>query len=102
MGMKAWSNEQEKELEKMYQTKTKDVNKIAKHFSKGYRSVISKLVNMGIYEKPNKDKKNNRTVKTMLRELEENLDIRIDGFNLNKKSNLENLVDALNDKLKGL
>lgn len=99
MGMKAWSNEQEKELVIIYINKTKNVEKIAKHFGKGYRSVISKLVNMGIYEKPDKNKKDSRTVKTMLRELEAYLEIEIEGFNLNKKSNLEHLVDAVIRKL---
>ncbi len=85
----------------MYGSETKDVYVIARHFSKGYRSVISKLVNMGIYEKPNTNKKNDRTVKTMLRDLEDILEIRIDGFNLNKKSNLLKLVVALETKLSG-
>lgn len=83
----------------MYTTETKDVYIIAGHFGKGYRSVISKLVNMGIYEKPNTNKKNDRTVKTMLRDLEDMLEIRIEGFNLNKKSNLLKLVVALEIKL---
>ncbi len=85
----------------MYKSETKDVYVIAGHFGKGYRSVISKLVNMGIYEKPNTNKKNDRTVKTMLRDLEDMLEIKIEGFNLNKKSNLITLVEALEIKLKG-
>lgn len=54
---------------------------------------------MGIYIKPNINKKNDRTVKTMLRDLENILDITIEGFNLNKKSNLKILVIALEKKL---
>ena len=84
----------------MYQSETKDVMHIANHFGKGYRSVISKLVNLQIYEKPNKEIESSRTVKTMLRHLEDCLDIEIEGFNLNKKSNLEKLIDALDEKLK--
>jgi len=99
VGIKAWSDEEENKLKMIYTTETQDVYIIATKFEKGYRSVISKLVNMGIYIKPNTDKKNDRTVKTMLRDLEEILNIRIEGFNLNKKSNLEILVIALERKL---
>ena len=35
----------------------------------------------------------------MLREIEELLDIQIEGINLNKKENLIKLVEALNNKL---
>ena len=99
MGIKAWSNEEEQELAQLYENETKDVHEIASHFDKGYRSVISKLVNMGIYVKPDIEKKNNRTVKTMLQDLEDLLDIQIEGFNLNKKSNLLTVVEALEKKL---
>jgi hypothetical protein len=100
MGVKAWSNEQEKELIYKYQNETKDVIELSNHFNKGYRSVISKLVNLKIYKKPDKDEKPTRTVKVMLRDLETLLEIEIDGFNLNKKSNLEKLVLAIEEKLK--
>jgi hypothetical protein len=39
------------------------------------------------------------TVKTMLRDIESLLDIQIEGTNLNKKSNLVNLVTALKERL---
>jgi len=95
MGVKAWSEEDEAKLKKMYFNETKDVVKIGEHFGKGHRSVISKLVNLGIYEKPENKKPNGRTVKTMLRDLEKMLSITIEGFNLNKKSNLLILVEAI-------
>ena len=38
-------------------------------------------------------------VKTMLRDIESLLDIQIEGTNLNKKSNLVNLVTALKERL---
>ncbi len=98
MGVKAWSVEEEDELIEMYTNQTKDVIEVGKHFRKGYRSVISKLVSLGIYEKPNKKKDSNRTVKTMLRDLESILSIEIEGFNLNKKSNLLILVEAIEVK----
>lgn len=74
---------------------------IADYFNKGHRSIISKLVNMGLYKKPETIKENNRTVKTMLRDIEEMLEIEIIGLNLNKKSNLLIVVEALELKLKG-
>ena len=54
----------------------KDVYKLASHFSKGYRSVISKLVQLKIYEKPEMNEEDkSQTVKVMLRDLEEILRI---------------------------
>ena len=56
MSVKAWNDEQEAELIKLYNEKgQKDVHELANHFSKGYRSVISKLVQLKIYEKPELD-----------------------------------------------
>lgn len=100
MGVKAWSNNEENRLIEMYTNETQDVNTIADSFGKGYRSVISKLVNLGIYQKPSSSKNSGKTVKTMLRELEELLKIEIDGFNLNKKSNLLVLVEAIRSVVK--
>lgn len=101
MSVKTWSNEQEEELVSLYMEEgIKDVHELATHFSKGYRSVISKLVQLKVYEKPQIDEDSKtQTVKTMLRELENMLNIEIDGTNLNKKENLVKLVDALKIKL---
>ena len=53
MSIKAWNDEQEQELIQLYtEENKKDVYELAEHFSKGYRSVISKLVQLKIYEKP--------------------------------------------------
>ena len=53
MSVKAWNDEEEAELIKLYKEQDeKDVNILATHFGKGYRSVISKLVQLKIYEKP--------------------------------------------------
>ena len=102
MSVKAWNDEQEAELIKMYTEEgIKDVYKLASHFSKGYRSVISKLVQLKIYEKPEiNDDDKSQTVKIMLRELEEILDIRVDGTNLNKKENLAKLLEAIKTRVK--
>jgi hypothetical protein len=78
------------------------VHQLAEHFEKGYRSVISKLVQLKVYEKPQIEEEiKAQTVKTMLRELESMLSIDIDGTNLNKKENLTKLVEALRIKLNG-
>ena len=97
MSVKAWSDEQENELISLYTVDgKKDVHNLAKYFGKGYRSVISKLVQLKIYEKPEIDNDDKGlTVKVMLRELEEILDIAIEGTNLNKKENLSKLLDAI-------
>ena len=101
MSVKAWNDEQEAELIKMYtEDDVKDVYKLASHFSKGYRSVISKLVQLKIYEKPEiNDEDKSQTVKVMLRELEDILNIRVDGTNLNKKENLSMLLNAIKERI---
>lgn len=101
MSIKAWSDDQEEKLIDLYTNQdVTDAHELAKIFGKGYRSVISKLVQLKIYQKPEESEENKtKTVKTMLREIEELLDIQIEGINLNKKENLVKLVDALNSKL---
>jgi len=101
MSIKAWSDEQEAKLISLYtEDSIKDVHELATFFGKGYRSVISKLVQLKIYQKPEEFEDNKtKTVKTMLREIEEHLDIEIEGINLNKKENLVKLVTALHAKL---
>ncbi len=102
MSVKAWNDEQEAELIKLYNEEDlKDVHELASHFSKGYRSVISKLVQLKIYEKPIiEDEDKSQTVKVMLRELEDILEIDVDGVNLNKKENLFKLLNAIKQKIK--
>jgi len=101
MSVKAWNDEQEAELIKMYtEENVKDVYKLASHFSKGYRSVISKLVQLKIYEKPEiNEEDKSQTVKVMLRELEDILGIQVEGTNLNKKENLSNLLNAIKKRI---
>jgi acyl carrier protein len=99
MSIKTWSDSQEEELIRLYtEENIKDVHQLAKHFSKGYRSVISKLVQLKIYEKPKIDEDSKSvTVKVMLRELEDMFGIEIEGTNLNKKENLTKLMVALRE-----
>tara|TARA_B100002019_G_C20827873_1_gene383784 strand:- start:116 stop:424 length:309 start_codon:yes stop_codon:yes gene_type:complete len=101
MSVKAWNDEQEAELIKLYtEEDRKDVHELAEYFSKGYRSVISKLVQLKIYEKPEiEEDDKSQTVKVMLRELEDILEIEVDGVNLNKKENLAKLLNAIKQKV---
>ena len=101
MSIKAWSDEQEADLVKLYtEENNKDVYELAEIFDKGYRSVISKLVQLKIYEKPQvEDETKSLTVKVMLRELEDILEIEVLGTNLNKKENLSKLLGAIKKKL---
>jgi len=101
MSVKAWNDEEEAKLIKMYvESDIKDVYTLADHFSKGYRSVISKLVQLKIYEKPVIDHgEKGQTVKVMLREIEELLGIQVEGTNLNKKENLSSLLAAIKSKI---
>ncbi len=101
MSIKAWNDEQEQELIRIYtEDEQKDVHQLAEHFSKGYRSVISKLVQLKIYEKPEiAEEDKSQTVKVMLRELEDILEIQVEGTNLNKKENLSQLLEAIKKRI---
>ena len=101
MSIKAWNDEQEAELTRLYlEEEIKDVHELAAIFEKGYRSVISKLVQLKIYEKPELDEEDKSlTVKVMLRELEEILGVEVVGTNLNKKENLSKLLEAIKKKI---
>ena len=101
MSVKAWNDDEEAKLIEMYtENDNKDVYTLAEHFSKGYRSVISKLVQLKIYEKPVIDQaEKGQTVKVMLREIEELLGVQVEGTNLNKKENLSSLLAAIKSKI---
>lgn len=96
---RAWSNEQAQQLKNLYLNEEKSIEELAETFDRNTRSVISKLVQLKIYKKPEVVKEEKRTVKRMIAELEEMLDVKLDGLNLNKKSNLEIVVDAVREKL---
>ena len=58
------------------------------------------LVQLKIYEKPEIDEADKgQTVKVMLRDLENLLEIQVEGTNLNKKENLFKLLTAIKDVL---
>lgn len=92
--MKTWEDEDVVELISLYSSEEKTVEELAEYFGRNTRSVVSKLVKLGIYRKPVNDKVK-RSVKGMIDELEKILKIRIDGTNLSKKQNLVILVDAI-------
>jgi len=95
--IKAWSDEDQEELIRLYEEEW-DVPELAEYFGRNHRSIISKLVRLKIYQKPEKPPKK-KTVKMMVNELEDILDIRIEGINLSKKNNLETLLEAIENQL---
>lgn len=100
---KNWSVEDELKLRDLYINQgIKDPVVIADAFEgKNHRSIISKLVQMQIYIKPEKPTlQTHNTVKALLKRLEETLNIELDGFNLTKKENLKTLVEAIEKKCK--
>lgn len=99
MNTKAWNPEEEAELIKLYMEENLEVLDIAEHFGKKPRSIISKLVQLKIYQKPEEAKLDKRSVKSMVIELEKILNIQIEGLNLTKKANLEKVVDGIKLKL---
>lgn len=95
-----WTEEEEAEIKFLYvEEEQKNVHILASHFDKGYRSIISKLVQLDIYEKPVSTEIVLPSVKSMLGKIEEVLEIEIEGANLNKKRNLYKLMNALLEKL---
>lgn len=99
MNLRVWKPEQEQELLYLYCEKQMDVEDIAEHFEKNHRSIISKLVQLKVYKKPEVEKPVRRTVKSMIHELENILGIDIEGVNLSKKENLEAVVDAIKNRI---
>jgi transposase-like protein len=95
MNIRVWSEEEEQQLVKLYRDDKMDVLEIAEYFGKNNRSIISKLVRLKIYEKPNAKKSTKRSVKSMITDIEKMLDITLDGVNLSKRSNLEILTNAI-------
>ena len=100
---KNWSTEEETKLQELYEVQgITDPLELANSFEgKNHRSIISKLVQMKIYIKPEKEPlKTHNTVKSLINRLEKSLDIVIDGFNLTKKENLVLVVEAVEAKCK--
>lgn len=97
---KVWTDEQEEELIHLYTTVTRDIDKICDILGKKKRSVISKLVQLKIYIKPEIESSPKITIKSLLRDLENLLEINLEGMNLSKKDNLIILVNAIREKLK--
>lgn len=101
MSIKAWNDKDEAELIRLYTKENiKDVYELSLRFGKGYRSVISKLVQLKIYQKPEiREQDKAQTVKVMLRALEDILEIRLESPNLNKKENLSMVLEAVKNKV---
>ena len=100
MGNKTWEDEDEKELIELYTSgKVRDVHELAEYYGKGHRSVISKLVQLRIYISPKSLREKRPTVKEMVLDLEDMLDIEISSLNLSKKDNLYIIVQAIKKKL---
>jgi transposase-like protein len=97
MLIKTWSDEDTQRLVELYNQEDLTIDEIGDIFERNSRSIISKLVQLRIYKKPLPNKVGKRTVKTMLVELEDLLDIKLDGLTLSKKSNLEIVVDRIKD-----
>ncbi len=103
MKSKNWSLEEEEKLRDLYTNEgMTDPFDLAEEFDgKNHRSIISKLVQMKIYIKPEKEPlKTHNTVKSLIKRLETVLGITIEGFNLTKKENLIVLVEAIEEKCK--
>lgn len=100
MGIKTWCDEDEKELIELYTSgQMTDVYELAEYYGKGHRSVISKLVQLKIYIAPKDLKKKKPTVKQMVIELEDILDIQLDNTNLTRKDTMYTILQGIKKKL---
>lgn len=100
MGSRAWRDDDEEELRELYTSgKMMDITEIAEYYGKGRRSVISKLVQMKIYINPKELEDKKPSVKAMIREIEDILDIKIETMNLSKKDTLYDILVALKAKV---
>jgi hypothetical protein len=96
-----WKLEDEEKLRDLYlNQEMQDPAEIAEEFEgRNHRSIISKLVQMKIYIKPEKEPLlNHNTIKSLIKRLETVLDISLAGYNLSKKENLITLVEAIEEK----
>lgn len=102
MGIVVWQEDEKEELVFKYLNETQNIFELAEYFGVSHRSIISILTRLKVYRKP--IKKGAVTTKHILFDLEKYLDIQFDisktGVpNMNKKSNLALVVDALREKL---
>ncbi len=95
MASKIWSEAEEKLLEQLYKELNHDIDAVAEKMNKSSRSIITKLVKMKIYEKPVIEQEEKIRVKGMIHELEKLLEIKIEGINIGKKSNLTNILEGV-------
>lgn len=103
MGLKNYTDEQEKELIKLYIDEEREIKDIGKILDKTDRSLVSKLVNMKIYNIPIKKPKEPRIqAKHLINELENLLNITLKNYNhsimtpnLAQKENLTLILDAI-------
>jgi transposase-like protein len=100
MNIRVWNPEEEAELLQLYVEKKQSVQEIAEYFGKNDRSIISKLVQLRVYRKlDSSSKPPKRSVKNMLIEIEQLLEVELDSANISKKQNLETILDAIKQKL---
>jgi len=95
MASKIWSDEEEKTLTRLYKETNYNIEACAQKMNKTPRSIITKLVKMKIYIKPEIIVEDKIRVKGIIYELEEMLGIKIDGINIGKKSNLTNILEGV-------
>lgn len=92
----AWLLEEEESLKNLYlEEGMVDPYQLALIFKKNHRSVISKLVQLKIYKKPEAHDIRIRTTKTLLRDIERLLNIEIEGDNIQSKKNLLKIVRGI-------
>lgn len=99
---KVWPQEEISRLTDLYvnQGVTDPYDLSEKHFpDKNHRSIISKLVQLKIYNKPERKLKDNVTVKLVVREIEKLLDVELDMVNLAKKENFIKILEGISNKL---
>lgn len=92
----AWLTDEEEALKALYlEENITDPYQLALIFSKNHRSVISKLVQLKLYKKPDSSELKTRTTKSLMNDLERLLNIEIIGDNVHNKKNLLKIVKGI-------
>lgn len=91
----AWIYEDEETLRALYEEGITDPFQLGLILNKNHRAVISKLVQLKIYKKPEEIENKIRTTKTLMLDIERLLKIELEGYNIHNKRNLLKIVRGI-------
>ena len=91
-----WDEETTNKLIELYDKGVKDHHTLAQILGRKYRSVVYKLSDLGLLEKPiQKEAPKKITIPVLFKEIESLLNIKLEGTTLYNKHNLEQIVQSI-------